>query len=112
MAYQKGEVVLVNYPYTDMTTLKVRPAVVVSGSLYQAEQPDLMLAALTTNVAAATESLDYILQDWQVTGLCFETAFKPVIATLEPALIVHSIGRLTSRDLTEIETRLKSALEL
>lgn len=63
MAFQKGEVVLVHYPYTDRTALKVRPAVVVSSALYQAEQPDLILAALTTNVSAATGTLDYLLQD-------------------------------------------------
>jgi mRNA interferase MazF len=111
MAYRKGDVVLVNYPYTDMTTLSVRPAVVICGSLYQSEQPDIIFSALTTNIHAATESLDYVLQDWQAAGLRYETAFKPVIATLEPSLIVHHIGSLTPRDLTEIETRLKSALE-
>ena len=112
MAYQRGEVVLVNYPYTDMTALRVRPAVVVSGTLYQTEQPDIMLAALTTNVGAATETLDYLLQDWASAGLRFATAFKPVIATLEPALIVHRLGFLTAHDFAEVESRLRLALEL
>ena len=71
-----------------------------------------MLAALTTNVHAATGSLDYLLQDWQSAGLRFETAFKPVLATLDPALIVHSLGFLTVHDLAEVESRLRLALEL
>ncbi len=41
MAFQRGEILLVSYPYTDLTALKARPAVVVSGDRYHAEQPDL-----------------------------------------------------------------------
>jgi mRNA interferase MazF len=112
MAYQTGEIVLVNYPYTDLTTVKARPAVIVSSGRYHNEQPDVMLAALTSNISAAIGSLDYILQDWTAAGLRFPTAYKPVLVTLEPSLIVHSIGNLSSRDLAEIQTRLRLALDL
>ena len=105
MQYKRGDVVLVNYPYTDMTTLKVRPAVIVSGSQYHAEQPDLMLAGLTSNLIHSNEALSYLLRDWATAGLRTPTAFKPVIATLDPLLIVHRIGSLSSRDLAEIEAR-------
>ncbi len=53
MAYRKGEIVLVNFPFTDFSMSKVRPAMVVSSNLYHAEKPDLMLAALTSKVAEA-----------------------------------------------------------
>jgi mRNA interferase MazF len=112
MAFSRGDVVLVRYPFTDLSSSKTRPAVVVSGSLYQAQQPDLMLAALTSNVAAATETLDYVLQDWKSANLRFPTAFKPVVATLELGLVVFTIGALSGRDLIEIENRLRDVLEL
>jgi mRNA-degrading endonuclease toxin of MazEF toxin-antitoxin module len=32
MAFQRGDVVLVPFPFSDLSTTKVRPAVVVSGS--------------------------------------------------------------------------------
>jgi mRNA interferase MazF len=112
MAFRRGEVVLVNYPYTDLTTVKARPAVVVSGDRYHSEQPDVMLAALTSNLAAATGSLDYVLQEWAAAGLRFPTAYKAVLVTLEPGLIVHSIGHLSPMDLAEIQTRLRLALDL
>ena len=102
MAYQTGDVLLVTYPYTDMTTTKSRPAVVVSSDLYHREQPDLVLAALTTNTTAATGSLDYVLRDWDAAGLRFPTASKPVIITLDPVLVLHSIGKLTDADLAEV----------
>ena len=112
MAYQTGDVLLVTYPYTDLTTTKARPAVVVSSDLYHREQPDLVLAALTTNVAAATGSLDYVLKDWAAAGLRFPTASKPVIVTLDPTLVVPGIGKLADDDLAEIQSRLRLAFDL
>lgn len=112
MAYQIGDVVLVNYPYTDLTTVKARPAVVLSSDEYHSQQPDIILGALTSNLAAAADTLDYVLQDWQAVGLRFPTAFKPVIATLDPRLIVHHIGRLAPQDFAEVQSRLRKALGL
>ncbi len=82
------------YPCSNLSTSKARPAVVVSGTLYGREQPELLLAALTTNLST-NDTLDYVLQDWQSSGLRFPTAFKPVIATiatLDPSLIVLPLG--------------------
>jgi mRNA interferase MazF len=112
MAFQRGEVVLVPFPFSDLTTTKVRPAVVISGSLYHATEPDLLLAALTSRVSAATGPLDYVLSDWQAAGLRFPSAFKATLVTLEPSRVIHRVGTLTSRDLAEVSRRLTRALEL
>ena len=58
MAFQRGDVVLVPFPFSDLSTTKVRPAVVVSGSLYHTTEPDLILAAITSRVATANGPLD------------------------------------------------------
>ncbi len=112
MAFQRGDVVLVPFPFTDLSTTKVRPAVVVSGALYQASEPDVILAALTSNVAAATGTLDYVLRDWQGAGLRLPSAFKPVLCTLDPARVVYQVGALAAADWRQVERRLRRALEL
>lgn len=40
-----GDVVLVPFPFTDQSTTKNRPAVVVSSSAYNANRPDIVVAA-------------------------------------------------------------------
>jgi mRNA interferase MazF len=107
MAFQKGDVVLVQYAYTDLSSTKTRPAVVLSGDLYHREHPDLVLAALTTNILGATKKLDYVLKDWQSAGLRFESAFKPQLVTLEPTLVLLFIGKLSKADLHEIANRVR-----
>lgn len=112
MACSRGDVVLVRFPFTDLTSVKARPAVILSTASYHREQPDLVVAALTSNVAAATGALDFTLYDWQAAGLRFPTAFKPVVATLEPSMVLHRIGSLSPVDQAEVDKRLRAALGL
>ena len=112
MAFQRGDVVLVPFPFSDLSTTKVRPAVVVSSALYHEQEPDLILAAITSKVAAATGPLDYALNDWQAAGLRYPSALKPVLFTLDPVRVLYQVGTLTASDLAEIDHRLRRALAL
>ena len=113
MAYKRGDILLVPFPFSDLSTAKVRPALVVSSAIYHRTMPDLLLAALTSNIAASSSSsrsLDYALKAWQGANLKFPTAFKPVVFTLDPARVIHKIGVIDKLDLAEIDKRLKAAL--
>ena len=112
MAFQRGEIVLVPFPFTDLSTTKVRPAVVLSSALYHATEPDIVLGAITSNVTAATGPLDHILSDWQGAGLRFPSAFKPILSTIDPARVIHQIGALVPDDLAEVERCLRQMLDL
>lgn len=112
MVYRRGDVVLVPVPFTDLRQRKVRPAVVLSGPIYHATEPDLILGAITTNLNAAASPVDYLLVDWRIANLKLPSAFKPVIFSIEPSLILYRIGQLSKRDLDEIGRRMVHALEL
>ena len=103
MTFQRNDVVLVPFPFSDLSATKVRPAVIVSSALYHSTEPDLLLAALTSKIAAATGPFDYVLNDWQTAGLRYPSAFKPVIFTLDPARILHRIGTLTPVDVAQVD---------
>ena len=110
MAFQRGDVVLVPFPFSDLSATKVRPAVVVSSNSYHASEPDLILAAITSKIAAVTGPFDYVLDDWEVSGLRLPSAFKPVLFTLDPARVVHHIGKVSRKDIAEINQKLQSIL--
>jgi len=120
MKFQRSDVVLVPFPFSDLSTTKVRPAVVVSSALYHATEPELLLAALTSKVAAATGPFDYLLSDWRAAGLRYPStssghrpsALKPVLFTPDPARVIYRIGALTSADLAQVDHRLRRALAL
>mgnify|MGYP002637387641 CR=1 FL=1 len=112
MPFQRGDVVLLPFPYTDLSGRKVRPAVVLSSASYHAAEPDLILGALTMNLSAATAPDDYILADWQTANLRFPSAFKPLLFSFDPALILHTVGGLSMPDLAEVSLRVRRALDL
>ena len=112
MTFQRCDVVLVPFPFSDLSTTKVRPAVVVSSALYHATEPDLLLVALTSKVATATGPFDYVLSDWRTAGLRYPSALKPVLFTLDPGRVLHCIGALTPTDMAQVNQRLLNALAL
>lgn len=112
MPHQRGDVLLVPFPFSDLSTTKVRPSVVISSRHYHSTQPDILLAAITSKLSTSPDPLDYSLSDWQSAGLRYPSAFKPVLFTLEPHQVILHIGKLTVADMTEIDKRLRLALNL
>ena len=53
MSLRFGDVIVVPFPFTDQTTIKRRPAVVISSERYNLEQPDLILMAIPHRPDAA-----------------------------------------------------------
>jgi mRNA interferase MazF len=112
MQFQRGDVVLVPFPFSNLSTTKVRPAVIVSSTLYHTVEPDLLLAALTSKILPDSGPLDYTLSNWQTAGLRYPSALKPVLFTLDPARVLHRIGALEPADMAQIDQRLLLALGL
>lgn len=110
--FQRGDVLLVPFPYADLATTKQRPAVVVSGSAYHQSEPDIVLVAITGQIPARQAPTDYQLQDWQQAGLLIPSLVKSFLVTIDPALVRFRLGHMTARDLREVDRRLKLALEL
>jgi mRNA interferase MazF len=52
-AYSFGNIVLVPFPFTDQSTVKKRPAVVVSSDAYNRKRPDIILMAVTSQMRSA-----------------------------------------------------------
>lgn len=46
--FEFGDIILVPFPFTDQTTSKKRPAVVISSSTYNTARPDLIIMAVTS----------------------------------------------------------------
>lgn len=105
-----GDLVLVPFPFTDQTTTKKRPAVVISSRAYNAERPDLIIMAVTSQIKSTAILGEVIVQDWQATGLLKPSAIKPVIATIEKSLVIQVMGRLMGDDRQALQDALKIIL--
>lgn len=93
-----GAVVLLPFPFTNQTSSKRRPAVVVSSASYNASRPDVILMAITSQLRASAAFGEVWLKEWQAAGLLKPSSIKPLIATLERGLIIRQLGHLAEGD--------------
>ena len=108
--YQRGDIVLLPFPFTDLSATRTRPAVVVSVEGFQQETGDIMVAMITS--VPHTGAYDYQLQDWQAANLLRPSWVRAKLATLSPSLVRYRPGRLSDADLSEVEQRIRLALGL
>lgn len=109
-SYEFGDIVLVPFPFTDQTTTKRRPAVVVSATAYHREKPDLILMAVTGQVRASLSVGEVVIRDWQQAGLIKPSVIKPILTTVEKELVFRKLGQLTQQDRQALQTVLSTIL--
>ncbi len=113
---RKGDVVLVTFPFTDLSSVKVRPALTISNDSYNACQDDIVLLLITSKVSNISPD-DYLLEsdnpEFAVTGLRKTSVFRiGKIHTLKKTLINSKLGIIGPSVLKEIEDRLRNLLQL
>jgi mRNA interferase MazF len=106
--YLRNEVVLVRYPFSDLTDFKVRPAVIVNG-LHSSR--DLFIVALTSRTTNLLSG-EFVLSAWKTSGLNVETAVKRGIFTIHEKLIIKSLGKLSDQDSEDLDTSLRNWFKL
>jgi mRNA interferase MazF len=105
-----GDIILVPFPFTNQAASKQRPAVVISAARYNAAKPDVIVMAVTSQLAGDARADDVPVVDWQAAGLLKPSAIKPVIATLENALIIRKLGSLDDTDRNALKAALANLL--
>lgn len=108
--FEFGDVILVPFPFTDQTTSKKRPAVVISSAAYNRQRPDLIIMAITSQARPANRLGEVSLQRWQSAGLLKPSVIKPVVTTVHKGLVLKKLGRLTQDDVKRLEDALKAII--
>ena len=100
--FEFGDVLLVPFPFSDQSTAKQRPAVIVSSSAYNAQRPDLILLAVTSQ----QQQSEVVVHRWREAGLLKPSVFKPVLTTIEKRLVRGKLGRLQDEDIRALQNLL------
>jgi mRNA interferase MazF len=96
--YSFGDVVLVPFPFTDQTTSKKRPAIVISSRDYNFNRPDIVLMAVTSQVRQPAPFGDTSVIHWEQAGLIKPSVMKPIFTTIEQGLVIKRLGQLAEED--------------
>ena|ERR1035437_6502646 len=103
MNCSRNDVVLLPIPFTDLTSRKVRPAIVIGKN-----GTDLFLVPISSVLA----NTDFPLQEWRAAGLNVPSGVKAQLATVEEKLVVKVVGQLGGKDVQVLNARLRKWLKL
>jgi len=101
--------VLLPYPFTDLSSSKVRPAVVVASN--RGKYSDLFVVPITSRTSDLGVG-EFQLAGWQSAGLNVPSAVKRGCVLVDVALFRKKVGSLTITDLTALNASIKLWLEL
>lgn len=102
-SYSRGEIVLIRYPFADLSGSKVRPAVVVNGPHPSRDIIIVPLTSRTTNLLGG----EFVLADHQGAGLNIPTALKRGLHTVQENQVISSVGSLRGVDLDQVDRSIK-----
>ena len=112
---ERGDVVLVPFPFTDLTSQKLRPAVIIS---VDPQRIDVVIAFVSSVVSPEGPSeTNYVLHedepDFVRTGLKKTSAFRMrKLMTIERSRIIRRLGRVSPAVQKKLDTRLRHAVGL
>ncbi len=104
--YSKHDIVLVRYPFSDLSDSKVRPAIVVSAPHLS---QDVFIVPLTSKLSPLLSG-EFVLENWETSGLNVPSAVKRGLYTIQQNLIIRTIGILSNTDATNLDHSLRDWL--
>jgi mRNA interferase MazF len=96
------------YPFSDLSAIKVRPAIIV-GPLDRS--PDYLIVPLTSRTGRLAPG-EFVLTDWGGAGLNLPSVVKRGVYTIHASLILKSLGHLSATDARQVEHSLRLWFEL
>jgi len=101
--YKRGAIILLPFPFSDQSSAKIRPAVVVSPE-YPSD--DLLVVAITS-VGDALRPGEFPIQFWREAGLIHPSFAKRAIASATGNLVKKQLGQLSEPDLAKLNASLR-----
>ncbi len=108
--FERGKIILVPFPFTDLTSVKIRPAVILSKQEKRA--PDVIICFITSK-QKEKHSVSVLKKDAKKSGLKVDSWIRcDKIATLDKKIVLGELGALSKIHLAHVEKNIKITLGL
>ena len=105
--FVKGDVVVVPFPFSDLSNAKRRPALVVA----DLKGDDLILCQITSQQVRDDYAIELTEEDFQFGSLKKKSNIRPNrIFTADKGIILYRVGRLREKKLEEVIAKIISIL--
>ena len=88
--YKKWDIMLVPFPFTDLSTNKKRPALIISPDSYNTLF-DIVVLFITSNISSAERPGDYLISNWEEASLPKPSMIRMKFATIDKSIIIGNL---------------------
>jgi len=99
--YKQGDIVLVEFGFSEGTGSKKRPALIISSDSYHKSRHEIIVAAITSNIERVLLG-DTKIDKWKQAGLIYPSLVTGVIRTIKGDVVIHKLGILSKQDLQNV----------
>lgn len=112
VTYKPGDILLVNFPFTDLISSKVRPAIVIT-----AKGEDIIILGIFSKIPEKIQESWFVIDEtagyFTATGLKKKSTIKTEkIAVVHTAIVKKTLGSLQEDIFTKVKEKLKKTLGL
>lgn len=112
MTYKPGDIVLVNFPFTDLISSKVRPAIVIT-----TKGEDIIIIGIFSKIPESIQDSWFVIEEtaeyFAASGLKKRSVIKTEkIAVVHTSIVKKTLGSLQENIFTKVKEKLKKTLEL
>lgn len=109
---KQRDIVLIPIPFTDLTSHKKRPAVIISATSYNEKNEDIVVAALTSNTEPRDFSITLTADDLEEGNLKVTSMIRADnIYTLNKSIVIKTFGRVKLEILEKIKDTFLKLIE-
>lgn len=98
IVYNKWDIILVNFPFTDLSSNKKRPSLIISPDEYNVND-DLIITFITSNIPSELRSSDFLVNNWKESGLLKPSLIRMKFATIAKSIVHKKLGKLSDADI-------------
>lgn len=107
------DIILIPFPYSDLTQNKQRPAIVLSNKEHNSKNEDCICSAITSNPRNYENSIEIEQTDLETGKLPLDSRIKPnKIFTLNKKLIIKKLAKLKIDKSKEVVQNLNICIKI
>ncbi|AKB77808.1 hypothetical protein MSHOH_1325 [Methanosarcina horonobensis HB-1 = JCM 15518] len=108
---KQRDIILIPFPFSDLSTSKRRPAIIISNSYYNTRNDDVICCAITSNPRNCAGYVPITSADLDKGQLNYQSRIKPTkVFTLNKNLIIKPLARLNIEKSKEVIRNLNSSI--
>lgn len=110
---EQRSIILIPFPYSDLTSIKKRPALIVSNSQFNKKNEDIICCLITSNPMDHQHCIKISNKDMEKGNLEFDSKIKPYrLFTVSKKIIYKNLGKLNLKKSLEVEKEIKNLIRM